>query len=326
MNNIHIPYELIARYFAGECNEDERRQVQEWSRLHPDLMAEISDIWQQIPSDEFTPDVEQALQHVNDRIEVKKKSFSKRLFIWVGSAAAVILLLVCIIGIRHWSTSDNTFPDTLLTLNTNAKETLEYTLPDGSKVWLNQSSALCYPEVFAEDLREVYLEGEAFFDVSPDAEKPFVIHANNTLTRVVGTSFGLRAVKDGDEVIVTVSTGIICFSTEESSESIELRQGEQGIYEPKQRRLEKNTDSDPNLLAWKTRTLVFRQTPLSEVAAVIEDVYHTPVSVDDSVAGLQLTSTFDQLSLEEIMQIIEMTLRVRSQLDKNGVLLTGVSG
>lgn len=318
----NIPYELIARYFAGECNEDEKQQVQEWNRLHPDLMAEISDIWQQIPSNEFTPDVEQALQHVSDLIEVKKKGLSKRIIMWAGSAAAVILLLVSIIGIRQWSTSDNTFPDTLLTLNTNVKETLEYTLPDGSKVWLNQSSALRYPEVFAADLREVYLEGEAFFDVSPDAEKPFVIYANNTLTRVVGTSFGLRAVKDGDEVIVTVSTGIIRFSTDENSESIELRQGEQGICEPKQRRLEKNADPDPNMLAWKTKTLIFRQTPLSEVAVAIEDVYHTPVSVDDSVAGLQLTSTFDQLSLEEVMQIIEMTLQVESRTEKGGILLT----
>lgn len=321
----NIPYELIARYLAGECNEDEKLQVQEWSRLHPDLMAEISDIWQQIPSDEFNPDVEQALLHVSDRIEVKKKSFPKRLFMWAGSAAAVILLFVSIIGIRHWSASENIFQNTLLTLNTNEKETLEYTLPDGSKVWLNQSSILRYPETFAADLREVYLEGEAFFDVSPDVEKPFVIHANNTLTQVVGTSFGLRAVKDGDEVIVTVSTGIIRFSTEENSESIEIRQGEQGICEPKQRRLEKNADPDPNLLAWKTRTLVFRQTPLLEVAAVIEDVYHTPISVDDSVAGLQLTSTFDQLSLEEVIRIIEMTLQIENRTERSGILLTGVS-
>lgn len=317
----NIPYELIARYLAGECNENEKLQVQKWARQHPELMDEFSDIWQYSPSDDFTPDVEHALLQVSDRISMKKRGSSKRLFLLVSGAAAVILLL-CIVGIRYLNTQDNTFSDRLLTIRTAVNETVEYTLPDGSKVWLNQSSNLRFPETFDGNTREIYLEGEAFFDVTPNADQPFIIHANNTLTRVVGTSFGIRATKEASEVIVTVSTGVINFSTKGNSESIELRQGEQGIYEFKEQRLEKNEDTDPNLLAWKTKTLVFRQTPLSKVAEVIEEVYHTPVSVDESIADFQLTSTFDQLSLEEIIQIIEMTLQIQSQSEGNGILLT----
>jgi len=320
----NIPYELIARYLAGECNNDEKQQVQQWASEHPDLMDEHTKLWQHVPNEEFNPDVEHALKKVNQRIDSKKKNTPQRLYLIVGSAAAaVILLLISVIGIQYWEASnDITTSSTLLALETGINETIEYELPDGSKVWLNQTSVVRYPEAFTGDTREIHLEGEAFFDISPDANKPFIIHANNTQTRVVGTSFGIRAVKGEEEVVVTVSTGIINLSTEGKTEHIELRKGEQGICLPKQQVLEKNANPDPNLLAWKTKILIFKQSTLTEVAKVIENTYHTPVTVDPSIAGLQLTSTFEQRSLDEVMKIIELSLQVQAEASSSGILLT----
>lgn len=319
----NIPYELIARYLAGECNDDEKQQVLEWSRQHPGLMDEFVSMWQQIPTNEFSPDVEQALQKVNQRIDTTTKKKPKLLYMLVGSvaAAAVIFILVNVIGVLPRNTTDDLGNDvgSLLALTTDVNETIEHELSDGSKVWLNQSSAIRYPQTFSGDTREIYLEGEAFFDIAPNAEKPFIIHANNTQTRVVGTSFGIRAVKESDEVVVTVSTGIINFSTEGKSDHIELRQGEQGICNPEDKKLEKTINPDPNYLAWKTKVMVFRQSTLTEVARVIEDVYHTPMIVDSSVANLEITSTFDQLSLDEVTQIIGLTLNVSIESGEKGI-------
>jgi len=322
----NIPYELIARYLAGECNDNEKQQIQEWIRQNPDAMDEFSKIWQQIPSAEFTPDVEQALLNVNSRIDLQKTSHRKRFFLYASSAAvaaiAAILILIHVVGTGSQSTAIGSTDGTLLAFTTSEKETQEYNLPDGSKIWLNSSSTLRYPETFTNDTREVYLEGEAFFDIAPDKSKPFIIHANNTQTRVVGTSFGIRAVKDESEVVVTVSTGIINFSAEGKSSHIELKRGEQGVCKHEQQILEKNASPDPNLLAWKTKVLTFKQSPLTEVAKVIEDVYHTPVSVDSSIAGLQITSTFNQSSLDEILQIIDITLGVKTKSSENGIVIS----
>lgn len=324
----NIPYELIARYLAGECNDDEIQQVQEWSQEHPDEMDEFVRIWEQIPSEEFTLDVEMALLNVNTRINSnKRKNKSKSLFFLIGgiaaAAIAAIFVLVNIIGVEQQNDLPNgNIAEALLTLDTEKNETLEYTLPDNSKVWLNKSSSIKYPEKFAGNIREIYLEGEAFFDIAPDKDRPFIIHANNTQTRVVGTSFGIRAIKDAEEVIVTVSTGIINFSTEGKSEHIELKKGEQGICKPEQKELEKNTNPDPNSLAWKTKVLVFKESSLKDVARIIENAYQTSVDVDDSVSGLQITSTFEQLSLEEILEIIEITLQIRAESTDSGILLT----
>lgn len=321
-NMENIPYELIARYLAGECNDDEKQQVLEWSKQHPDLMDEFVSLWKQIPTNEFTPDVEQALGKVNSRIDTAKKGGSKKRYLFIGVAAAavaVIFILINIVKTPSGDMPDNLGTGSLLTLSTDVKETKEYVLSDGSKVWLNQSSEIRYPETFTGDTREIYLEGEAFFEITPNPEKPFIIHANNTQTRVVGTSFGIKAFKESEEVVVTVSTGIIKFSAEGKADHIELRQGEQGTCNAEEQKLEKNTHPDPNYLAWKTKVLVFKQSSLAEVAKVIEEVYHTPVSVDSSIAGLEITSTFDQLSLDEIVRIIEITLDIKAENNQKGI-------
>ena len=321
----NIPYELIARYLAGECNDDEKRQVLEWSRQNPDLMDEFTKMWEQIPSEEFNPDTEQALQKVNSRIDAPKANKSKRLFLLVGgiAAAAIIFILINTLGIFTQNESDNLGGGSLLALSTGISETTEYQLSDGSKVWLNQSSTIRYPESFTGNTREIYLEGEAFFDIAPNARKPFIIHANGTQTRVVGTSFGIKALKNGSEIVVTVSTGIINFSTEGKSEHIELRQGEQGMCNREEKKLAKSENPDPNYLAWKTKVLVFKQASLTEVAEVIESVYHTPVSVDKNIADLRITSTFDQLSLDEVTEIIGLTLGVNIENNDNKISITG---
>lgn len=321
----NIPYELIARYLAGECSDDEKQQVMEWSRQNPDQMNEFEKMWEQIPSDEFNPDIELALQKVNTRIDTRKEKKPKRLFFLMGGAAAAIAVIFILMNIFTTSTEStikNFGVNGLLTLSTNMNETVEYQLSDGSKIWLNQSSSIHYPEAFTGDTREIYLEGEAFFDIASNPEKPFIIHANNTQTRVVGTSFGIRAVKEEREVVVTVSSGIINFSTEGKSDHIELKKGEQGICNTEEKKLEKNENPDPNLLAWKTKVIIFNQTSLSEVGKILENVYHIPVSVDDSVANLQITSTFDQLSVEEVLQIIELTLQVKAEKDEEEIRIT----
>lgn len=290
-----------------------------------DHIEEYIKTWQEDSTTRFNPDVEAALQKVNRRIdEQKKKKQLKRLYLLGAcSAAAAVIVFISIFAIRFPDPVKVSIEDTLAQLSTGAAQTLEYTLADGSRIWLNQSSQLSYPETFDGDTREVYLVGEAFFDIAPDAEKPFIIHANGTQTRVVGTSFGIRAINDNKEVVVTVASGIVNLSAEGKADYIKLTQGEQGICAPKEQKLEKNANPDPNLLAWKTKVLVFKQSPLSEVAKVIENTYHTPISVDSSIAGLELTSTFEQRSLEDIIQIIEMSLQVQGEKTDNGISLGG---
>lgn len=319
-----IPYELIARYFAGECNAEEIQQIEEWGSVYPEKMAEFSAIWKETVVPDFVPDVELALQKITKRIETHKKKSSKAHFLYIGSlAAAVIAISLLVTNIFDFN-KQNQFPDsaTLLTLNTGLDQSIEYELADGSKVWLNHSSSLSYPETFEGEQRVVYLEGEAFFDIAPNKDKPFIIYANGTETKVVGTSFGIKALPGGADVVVTVMSGIIDFSDVKDSNAIRLTVGEQAICIPKQAILEKNTNPDPNALAWKTKLINFQDTPLFEVARVITAAYNTSVETDSSISNLTISGTFNQLSLQELMQIIEITLQVEAKETAGGFMFT----
>ena len=310
MNDPHTLREKMARYYAGECNEEEMQQLLEECIENYGFLDECK-------KDAFTPDVELALKKVHRRMSQKK---TKRLYLCIAAAVA-ILFLFSIIGIQYVEMGKEYVTETQFALKTGIGETLDYELPDGSKVSLNQGSSLRYPEVFAENTREVYLDGEAFFDVAPDAAKPFIIHANQTRTEVVGTSFGIKALENTNAVVVTVSTGTVSLTGEGMSGHIELNKGEQGFCILDKKVLEKNADPDLNLLAWKTKILTFKQTPLAEVANVIKNAYQTVVDVDPSVSGLQLTATFEKRSLEEVMQIIEKTLQIQAQPTGKGFLM-----
>src|SRR5690606_36020397 len=88
---------------------------------------------------------------------------------------------------------DDALADAELTLTTPRGGQYQTTLADGTKVWLNAGSSLTYPMHFAGNERRVTLEGEAYFDVSHDAERPFIVHVNDTEIRVLGTQFNVNS-------------------------------------------------------------------------------------------------------------------------------------
>ena len=96
-------------------------------------------------------------------------------------------------------------------------------LADGSVVWLNAGSRLRYPAAFARPQREVFLEGEAFFEVARDPKKPFLIHAGQSTTRVLGTSFSVRSYAREPAVVVVVVT--VAFSAGQTGQTVTLRPG-----------------------------------------------------------------------------------------------------
>src|SRR5579872_3819268 len=95
----------------------------------------------------------------------------------------------------------------LIEISTEANAKQEIKLPDGSHVWLHSSSQLRYPRKFDKDNREVFLDGEAYFEIVKDPAKPFIVHAHETTTKVVGTSFDLRNYGKEEQVELTVFTG-----------------------------------------------------------------------------------------------------------------------
>ncbi len=191
-------------------------------------------------------------------------------------------------------------------------------LPDGTLVSLNTNTKLRYPRKFNRKIREVILEGEAFFDVKPNKNKPFVIHAGKAQIRVVGTSFNVNAYPQAKMVEVIVETGRVQVSNKTTETKLTneliLTPGDKGTLVCSSNSLLKTTNQDPNFLAWKTHNLIFKATSLAEVIENLEKVYKVNIRLaDPKLNELLLTARFNNYSLDFILKVIETTFKIDAQ-------------
>jgi ferric-dicitrate binding protein FerR (iron transport regulator) len=188
-------------------------------------------------------------------------------------------------------------------------------------VTLNSNSKLQFPKKFKNNFREVTITGEAFFDVQPNPEKPFVINAGNAQIKVLGTSFNVSAYPENETLEVVVETGTVQVVSTEKLNTLEtaeilLKPGEKGTFVNSLGTLEKGLNSDPNYLAWKTHNLVFENTPLNEVVHYLNKTYHTDIQLKGkNLNNLVLTAQFEKKPIEFILNVVQITFGL--QLEQN---------
>jgi transmembrane sensor len=205
-----------------------------------------------------------------------------------------------------------------------------FALPDGTLVTLNTNTKIKYPQTFTGNTREVTIEGEAFFQVTPNKDKPFIIHAGNAQIKVLGTSFNVNAYPSAKSVEVIVETGKVQVlnKTTETNETNELilTPGERGTLVYSSNSLLKSANQNPNFLAWKTRNLIFKATSLAEVIENLEKVYNVNIQMaDPKLNELLLTAQFNDYSLEFILKVIETTFQIEVTQENGQYILRAKS-
>ncbi len=201
-------------------------------------------------------------------------------------------------------------------------------LADGTTVTLNVDSRLGLSDAFSRGaLREVYLRGEAYFDVAPDAERPFVVHAGPAVVRVEGTAFNVEAYAEARPVKVAVAEGIVMLTSgqEEGTPTVRLGRGQLGRLEGLEgggMRVSKEEAEVAAYLAWTEGRLVFQNTPLSEVATRLERWYGVECKIGDEVPRpLHLTAVLNSRSIREVLDVITASLGLQYRIEENTVLL-----
>lgn len=139
------------------------------------------------------------------------------------------------------------------------------TLSDGTRVWMNAGSRLSYPEYFEGDMREVFLEGEAYFEVVHNVEKPFIVRTTDMGITVLGTSFNVKAYPDDENVITTLATGKIEQNYVRTGETIVLTPSEQSIYTKSNGQLQRVRVDVNEAIGWKNGRVIMKNKPLKEI-------------------------------------------------------------
>lgn len=162
--------------------------------------------------------------------------------------------------------------------STASGEKLYFTLPDGSEVWLNASSKLVFPENFGENERKVSLEGEGFFEVVKDTNRPFSVVSNGVITTALGTSFNIFN-RDAQDVRISLVTGKVIVKGESPQESFLLDPGQQLNYDLKNSQGQVEHFSVFHTTAWKDGVLIFKNADLPEVKTKLEHWYGVKITL-----------------------------------------------
>ena len=192
------------------------------------------------------------------------------------------------------------------------------TLPDGSVITLNKNSSITYPEKFKENTRSVALRGEAFFNVTPNKMKPFVIQVNDVLIKVVGTSFNVRS--EGGTTEVIVETGVV--QVQRGNKAITLQPNEKTTVKPQDSLLIKTTETTHLYNYYQSNEFVCDNTPLWKLVAVLNKAYNANIVIGrDELRDLPLTTTFPNESLDQILQVISLTFNIKVEKTPTSIIL-----
>lgn len=183
-------------------------------------------------------------------------------------------------------------------------------LPDGSKVWLNAESTIKFQVPFQENSRNIDIVGEAFFDVVKNPDQPFVVQSGNVKVKVLGTRFNYKAFADDENIEVVLEEGKIALNLQSDSKNKEtiLLPGDRAVIEKESSKTTVRNENINKYIAWHTGKLVFDNSPMSEVARLLERWYGVEVRVQDTeIMNYRFTTTFENESLFQVIELLGLS-------------------
>mgnify|MGYP002344393280 CR=1 FL=1 len=332
MNHIS---EITVHILNGEHSEEEMREFMQWynaSMENKELFFQIKHIYE-LRNKDSNPDNEELLKswdRLMKKIRLKqepvrlKKSTNKNLLrkISIAGVAAVILILT-IIGIRI-NYANNSWIEVQSNTPGNIKK---IELSDGSTVHLNASSTLKYPKKFNRKSRELFLDGEAYFNVTKDSSHPFIINLDNQQIEVLGTEFNVLAYSTDHIAVTTLITGSVKLTTFESDKSMKaeviLQPGDQAIFDKKTSTYQVVHAETENVASWIEGEYTFKKKSLEEIANRLEKIYHiTFIIQDESLKDKSYTGKFfSYQTIDEIVDILNFKNDIKYEIDNDTVLL-----
>lgn len=273
-------------------------------------------------------DAQRAFDRLDQRFRreqlVPKKSRRSqvRLPRWYAVAAGVLLLVASVLAIDVWvGSSAQKVVGQVEKVNPPGRRT-RHQLPDGTRVWLNVDSRISYPAAFASDQRAVYLRGEAFFAVTYDAQRPFVIRTPDARVQVLGTTFNVKVASKHTEAVVV--DGSVSFGPTDATRSLILRANDRAVLDPTTGQTTKTTVDAQRYVAWTDGTLIFEDQPLNEVILTLEKWYDVRFTLDNPVLGTcQVTAKFENLALSTVLDQIQFIIPIRYRIEGKRVFVDG---
>lgn len=307
---------IIARVLSGESSSDDILSLSEWLNESPQNQEEfrrLKSYW----------DAEVTFKHgivpafaadkffgliAQERKRIRRISFWHRYMPWI----AATVLLFAFSATFFLNRTGGQHVSEYYTLLTDEHKS-DFTLEDGTIITLNKNSRLRYSDAYGKKERVVRLEGEAYFKVAKDPEKPFQVEMNGASIIVLGTHFNVKADLESDEITATLVEGAIRF--EGADEKIILAPNQQLTFSRSSSRANIK-QVDPDLFtAWKDGLLKYKSIPFANLIKELENVYQVKIRLGDAELARSTTTVSGTFSkdqnIEQILKVISRSLPIR---------------
>lgn len=306
------------KYFNGISTIDDEKAIYAFiteSDLNKDLFEQWKNEWKG-----SAPANHQILSFnkIKTEINIRKKNRIKRVFSYSLAIAASLAFFVTL-GLTM--KSDSALPERF-TVKTGYNEKQKVVLPDNTVVWINAGSSLTYSEDFIADQREVSLQGEAYFDVAPMQDVPFVVHLAGSDITVKGTRFNVSAYSKEAEIATSLIEGSIVFTSDKVS--VEMIPGEQLVYNVHTEDITKTKIDTRPTISWVNGKLDYASITLPKLLSRLSLLYgvefrYTPLKYKNRNIRIKLN---DSEPIEDVLGAISIILPIDYEIEDDIVTVT----
>lgn len=324
----HIDH-LIANYLSGEATQTEKDELNQWINESPAnkrLFEETQRIWTNAHADFSASQIRSDREKIKNQIIRQTSNTAKKLVFpsWIYRVAAVLALPI-MLGIGWYLGSSNSSNQARQCEVTAPKGQIsKCVLADGTQVWLNAGSTLTYNPVWNDGIREVKLDGEAYFIVAKDKKKPFVVTTEQAQIKVLGTIFNLKAYPGESHLEATLEEGKIEFSvTNGNAKPVELKPGDQLVYNIAEKKIEVGTVDTYLHTAWKDGKYVFKDADLRTIVFELERLYDVKIHTEnDSLLNLHFRGMFEyDQNIFSALETLERTTNLKYKINGRDIWL-----
>jgi ferric-dicitrate binding protein FerR (iron transport regulator) len=333
-----ISLELITKYFAGECSAKEINLIKSWILLdvnNEKLLSSFKKLWDAAALEDVNVDINAAWENFCKRVDLKSeinqyvpipvedKLSPYRLVKRIAGIAALILIMVGGLLLLKESGIFNNRQNLNSVWNeriTHSGEKSIIKFYDGTQITLNANSKLRYPANFTNNKREVYLDGEAFFEVAHDSSRPFIVYCNNISTTVLGTKFNISAYSTEKIIAISLVEGNVKVSKNEFgnfNKLTMLKPDQQFLYCTTKNTFNVKDFDIEEITGWKDNLLKFKDETLGNVFVRLERSYGVKFElVPKSFNNYLITTNFQKASLLTVAEAIKKLTGLKYQIIK----------
>ncbi len=312
----------ILKLIKGELSSEEEKKAVDWLFNNPKKRKQY-----EILKAKYVAESLRKNKSTVSTLVSNKKSPLKNVYRY-----AAVLAIVLTSSLLTWHAINNELSNvpvstdvsnSLVLVTTQKAEKKEIILEDSTKVILNSNSVLSYPKHFSGNTREVVIKGEAFFDVTENPERPFIVTTDNGMKiRVLGTSFNIKSYPEDKNVETTLVTGKVKVIEENKNTVVELSPSQKATYVKSEDKMIVEKVDTENFTSWKEGKLIYNETPMRDVIKDLERTYNMKFDVtSNKILDYKYKGEFDNLSIYQILDLFEVSSPITYSIHNNIIRL-----